>query len=141
MGYACPVCSDPQADDRHLANHLAFTAITGDTAHEEWLDEHVPDWGSMGETELAPVVVDHAEETDYPQVFEDTTDDHRGDHEHGHDHGGDLPQGSDRHRGSRSLSDDDRDVLAEARDLTRRMLEEDEGDSADADDPSGDETQ
>ncbi len=78
MGYACPVCGDPQADAEHLANHLAITAIARGGDHEGWLDEQVPDWSDRGEAALAEAVVPHAAEADYPQVFEDTT---------GHDHG------------------------------------------------------
>lgn len=118
MGYACPVCGDPQADARHLANHLAFTAMLGREDHERWLAEHAPGWADEGERELAGRVAEHAEETDYPQVFEDTTgrresdaDDERGersgalfadeeyDGEHDHlydDHG----DGHDRHGGN-----------------------------------------
>ncbi|MFC6864253.1 DUF5810 domain-containing protein [Halomicroarcula sp. GCM10025817] len=136
MGYACPVCDQPQADAEHLANHLAFTALTGGDDHEAWLEEHVPDWGQLGEAGLADVVVDYASEADYPQVFEDTTGGHEG-HGHGAEHGHDQ----------RSLSDADRDVLAEARDLTEAMLRDDEGtdsgrpaDGA-TDDRSGDETE
>ncbi|WP_336328910.1 DUF5810 domain-containing protein [Haloarcula sp. CGMCC 1.2071] len=155
MGYACPVCDDPQADDVHLANHLAFTAMTGGDDHEAWLDERVPDWGQLGEDELSTEVVEYAEETEFPQVFEDTVDrsgdGHSHDHEHGtgHDHD-DLPRGADQHRGSNALSDHDSEVLAEARDLTREMLRdsddgdtEDDGSDADAADAteSGDETE
>jgi hypothetical protein len=141
MGYACPVCDDPQADDVHLANHLAFTAMTGGDDHEAWLDERVPDWGQLGEAELSTEVVEYAEETEFPQVFEDTVD--RSGDGHGHDHGhGDLPQGGDRHRGSNALSDHDSEVLAEARDLTREMLrdgdDETDGDAADSDTPDSD---
>jgi hypothetical protein len=153
MGYACPVCDDPQADDVHLANHLAFTAMTGGDDHEAWLDERVPDWGQLGEDELSTEVVEYADETEFPQVFEDTVDrsgdGHSHDHEHGHGH--DLPQGADRHRGSNALSDHDSEVLAEARDLTREMLrdsdDETDADAADTDtsEPdageSGDETE
>ncbi|WP_424000767.1 DUF5810 domain-containing protein [Haloarcula salina] len=153
MGYACPVCDDPQADARHLANHLAFTAMTGGDDHEAWLDEHVPGWGQLGEDELSEEVVDHAEETEFPQVFEDTVDRSGGGHDHDHGHG-DLPQGASRHRGTNALRDQDSEVLAEARELTRAMLDEDdesddsdgsaEGADADAEsDPTGggDETQ
>jgi len=86
MGYACPVCGDPQADGEHLANHLAFTAVLGDAGHEDWLDEHVPDWGDTDPPELAERVTDHAEKREFPQVFEDTTGgpDH-GEGRHGHD--------------------------------------------------------
>ncbi|WP_336336675.1 DUF5810 domain-containing protein [Haloarcula brevis] len=136
MGYACPVCDDPQADDVHLANHLAFTAMTGGDDHEAWLDEHVPGWGQLGEAELSTEVVEYAAETEFPQVFEDTVD--RSDDGHEHDHGtGDLPQGADRHRGSNALSDHDSEVLAEARDLTREMLRESD-DTADSDASSSD---
>ena len=72
MGYACPVCSDPQADRGHLANHLAFTAMLGDDDHEAWLEEHAPGWETMGEAELADVVAELVEETSFPQLFEDT---------------------------------------------------------------------
>lgn len=72
MGFACPVCEDPQADAGHLANHLAFAAILGDDAHGAWLDEHAPGWGEMDETELADVLGAAVEETEFPQVFEDT---------------------------------------------------------------------
>lgn len=98
MGYACPVCGDPQADARHLANHLAFTAMLGREDHERWLAEHAPGWADEGERELTGRVAEHAEETTYPQVFEDTTrresatDDERGERpgarfaDEGHDH-------------------------------------------------------
>jgi len=88
MGYACPVCDDPQSDARHLANHLAFTAILGDEAHEAWLDEHAPGWADDGERELAERVADHAEQREYPQLFEDTTG--RGSPERDGDRSGEL---------------------------------------------------
>ncbi|EMA50574.1 DUF5810 domain-containing protein [Halococcus thailandensis] len=80
MGYACPVCETPQADARHLANHLAFTALLGDDDHESWLDEHAPGWEQSGEDELAKRVEEGAAEVEFPQVFEDTTG-----HDHHHD--------------------------------------------------------
>ena len=87
MGYACPVCETPQADARHLANHLAFTALLGDDDHESWLDEHAPGWEHSGESELAERVEEGAAEVEFPQVFEDTT---------GHDHRhGDEPRPGD----------------------------------------------
>lgn len=137
MGYSCPVCSDPQADARHLANHLAFTALVRGGDHEAWLDDHVPDWESMDEAELAPQVTDHAEETEYPQVFEDTTDRHaHHDHqhgEHGHSHRGrgstrgvpdemslaDLPD-------EEELSEEAADAIERARELTRQRREDDD---------------
>jgi len=122
MGYACPVCADPQADAGHLANHLAFTALTGGADHETWLDDHVEGWNAMGESELAAEVVEYAEEREFPQVFEES-----GVESHDHE-GGDLPSGADRHRGDRDLTDADAEVLAEARDLTREMLDADDED-------------
>jgi hypothetical protein len=132
MGYACPVCEDPQADATHLANHLAFTALTGGNDHEAWLDEHVGEWGQYGERELAEIVVEHAEQREFPQVFEESGTD-------SHDHATDLPPGADGHR-DRSMSDADADVLAEARELTKEMLDE-SGETDDASAGTEDETQ
>ena len=153
MGYACPVCSDPQADAGHLANHLAFTAMLGDDEHEAWLDEHAPGWGSMGEAELADLVGERVEETEFPQLFEDTAGglesgssdppeersgalfDEGGGHAHGgaHDHGshgqtehahGETPSG-----GAGPIDDETAEVLEEAREMTRRMRGDDEDDA------------
>ena len=136
MGYECPVCTDPQADAGHLANHLAFTAMTSGGDHEAWLDERVPGWDQLGEAELAAEVTDHAEEAEFPQVFEES-----GVEEQGHSHDHDLPPGADQPEG-RDLSDDDAEVLAEARDLTKAMLEETAADADDAaEGASEDETQ
>lgn len=136
MGYACPVCADPQADAGHLANHLAFTAMTGGDDHEAWLDDHAGDWGELGESELAEIVVDHAEEKEFPQVFEESGLDD------GHDHGGadDLPSGAGQ-RGSRSMSDADESVLAEARELTKEMLDESEAETESDSDGESDATE
>jgi len=145
MGYACPVCGDPQADGEHLANHLAFTAMLGDADHEDWLDEHAPDWADTDPAELAARVTDHADEREFPQVFEDTTGDrHEHDHDdHGHGHNHDSHDGHGHSHDSRGhgidqgvapggvadpaeLFDGDdgdesapSDVLAEARELTQ----------------------
>ena len=150
MGYACPVCEAPQADGEHLANHLAFTAMLGREDHEAWLDEHAPGWEESGPEELAEEVVDAVPETEFPQVFDDTTHDHdHGGHQHGH--GPAAPdetpfeQELARQAGGRGRGDltaETRDVLAEARELTEQMLEEgddaedgnNEGDRADAND-------
>ena len=127
MGYSCPVCDDPQADDEHLANHLAVTAMMRGGDHEAWLDERVPDWEGMGPTELATEVVERAEETEYPQVFEDTTDGHDHQSVESHDQGAraDLPPGAD------ALVDADHDVdaekiLEEAREMTEQRRSGDE---------------
>jgi len=128
MGYACPVCEEPQADAGHLANHLAFTAITSSGDHEEWLDEHVPEWGQLGETELAENVAEYAEETEFPQVFEESgVEDHAG--HGGNDHAVDTRQA--RARGSGELDEEAASILAEARELTEQMESSDDGDETD----------
>jgi hypothetical protein len=109
MGYACPVCGSPQVDAIHLANHVAFTALTGDDEHEEWLDEHVPEWGERGDEELAEAVLAHAAETDVADAF---------------DEDGATPSKVGRKRADvPALDDDAADVLAEAREFTRQMLD------------------
>jgi len=118
MGYRCPVCDDPQADDIHLANHLAFTAIARGGAHEAWLDEHVPDWGQLGDTGLAEEVTELAGDADYPRLFEDTTDVA---HDHDHDHSDDMGANIPADVADLPGADDDeiRDIIEEARELTR----------------------
>ncbi|MFC6836705.1 DUF5810 domain-containing protein [Halomarina ordinaria] len=157
MGYACPVCETPQSDARHLANHLAFTALIRGADHEAWLDDHVPGWDEEGEAELAARVETLAEETDFPQVFEDTVgtagehqhdgersgrlfeddgpgvDGHGHGHGHGHDH--DHDHGTPARNAPPAPRDEEtRAVLEEARDLTERMLAEDDSESETADD-------
>jgi hypothetical protein len=138
MGYACPVCSDPQADAGHLANHLAFTAILGDDDHEAWLDERAPGWADMGERELASTVSERVEEIEFPQLFEDTAGgldaepeespaersgalfgDH--DHDHGHSHSTPSTDSS-----PEPADEETEQILEEARELTRRMLDDEE---------------
>lgn len=160
MGYACPVCETPQADGRHLANHIAFTAMIHGDDHEAWLAEHAPGWEEAGERELAGRVVECATETEFPPGSGEATDEQRGagsrdrSHEHGHgglghgDHDHDRDSHSDRRErrpdsdrsgpGSTRVaidsdlggdSEDDRGVaavVAEARELTRRMYDESE---------------
>ncbi|WP_276299949.1 DUF5810 domain-containing protein [Halorussus lipolyticus] len=146
MGYACPVCETPQSDAEHLANHLAFTAMLGDADHEEWLDDHAPDWQEQGEDELAERVEEYAKEVGFPQVFEDTT---------GHDHShGDEPRGGDlfedeleransQGRGSMaggaggqggagagSLDAEAQSILQEAQEMTEEMLDDEDEKSA-----------
>jgi len=133
MGYSCPVCSDPQADDIHLANHLAFTAIARGGDHETWLDEHVPEWGQMDDETLAAELVEVAEQTEYPQVFEDTaaTAHHANrpeNEEHTHhtpNSPADFPDGTARFTDG-ELDEDTDDVLERARELTRQRREDDE---------------
>jgi hypothetical protein len=156
MGYACPVCEAPQSDAEHLANHLAFTAMLGDDDHESWLDERIEGWADLGPEELAPELTEYAEEEEYPQVFEDTTDqgdghghdhgqgqgsDHRSGHDHGHGSGvgGRGPGGDD--LGDPDAYDTETDpegVLEEARELTRRRHADSEGDADDEGDESDD---
>lgn len=168
MGYACPVCDDPQSDARHLANHLAFTAILGDEDHEAWLDEHAPGWADDGEQALAERVAEHAEQREYPQLFEDTTgqgdgdperDDERsgklfedegheghdhlgGEHDHGHDHGAGPGADVPHEQADVPRDPETEAVLEEARELTREMLaEEDEERGAEDGDEDESETQ
>lgn len=149
MGYACPVCEDPQADAGHLANHLAFSAMLGNADHEAWLDEHAPEWEELGEAELADIVAEDVEETEFPQVFEDTTgkpdsagdpleersgalfdegQDHAG-HGHGHDHADHADEGSETGGivdTSGPMDAETEAVLEEAREMTREMLADDD---------------
>lgn len=142
MGYACPVCEAPQADGEHLANHLAITAMLGRDDHAAWLDDHAPDWEESGPEELAEQVVEAVPETEFPQVFEDTTPDRR----HGHDHEGEqqLPfeqelarQTGGRGAGRGELTGDARDIMSEARDLTEQMLADDGAEDEEAEDADG----
>lgn len=160
MGYACPVCGDPQADAVHLANHLAFTALARGGDHEEWLDESIPDWETLGEETLGERAIEHAEDADYPQVFEDTTDQAGHDHDHNHDHNQDhdYDHNQDHRRGrvggdtTDPLVDDARsraadatppedagDVYEEARELTRQRRAGASGESDEEADETTDE--
>lgn len=150
MGFACPVCEIPHQDATHLANHLAFTAMTHGDDHEAWLDEAVPGWADHGEADLAAEVSDLAPEAEYEQVFEDTVGGRGGggadQHDHGHDHGTEQsgpPAGIDPESaaatGGGELDEAARAALDEARALTAEMLDGDGtgGDDArDGDDAS-----
>lgn len=133
MGYACPVCAREQADDVHLANHLAVTASLGREDHLEWLSAHAPDWADCTQRELAERVREYAPEVETPE-FESE------DHAHGHADDRGRPfedelarQAQGMGRGSMTarggtdgaLSADTEAVLEEARELTRRMYEDD----------------
>jgi hypothetical protein len=122
MGYDCPVCATPQADARHLANHLAFTALVHGDDHEAWLDEHCPGWEEQGEADLAERAAPLAEQAEYPQVFEDTTG---GDGDHDHEHDSPADRGRSPGRGSVPGTDAEVEAALEAaRELTRERLEE-----------------
>ncbi|MFC7141330.1 DUF5810 domain-containing protein [Halosimplex aquaticum] len=162
MGYACPVCDDPQADAEHLANHLAFTAMLRGAGHEAWLDDHVDGWADRSPEELAEQVSEYADEEEFPQSVEDATGGHEsghgdahGGHDHGaggHDHGGQSADGVESAApggiADFDVDDDQEDVLAEARELTRRRREnaaadsepEGEADASDGDEDEDEET-
>jgi len=141
MGYECPVCATPQADRRHLADHLAVTAMTHGDDHEDWLDEHVPEWGEHSPRSLGDAVAEHAAETEYDRVFEDTVT---------HDHG-DAPRLEDaladagRGPGRGDLTDEQRAIVEDAVAMTEAMVEgedqdgtgDDTDESADGDDEHG----
>ena len=130
MGYACPVCETPQRDGEHLAHHLAFTAMLHGDDHEAWLDEHVPAWSERDPAGLAADVTTHAADAEYHEVFEDTVDRGRP------DIGGRGQGGHDAHGHARGidteLANADPETaaaIAEARELTRQLLEDDPTDT------------
>lgn len=112
MGYACPVCEEPQVDAEHLANHMAFTAILRGADHEDWLDEHVPEWGQQSPESLGPVVAADAEEVELDIDDADLEPRRR------------PSSGPQVEVDREALSESDLAVLQDARDLTRQMLEE-----------------
>ncbi len=125
MGYSCPVCGTPQRDGEHLAHHLAFTAMLHGGDHETWLDDNVEGWQDSDSGRLAQAVLPHAPETDYEEVFEDTTHHHVEERDH--------PAGVPHDRTDALISDDSseldaeaREVIEEARQLTEEMLHEEE---------------
>lgn len=120
MGYACPVCEIPQQDETHLANHLAFSAMLGHADHEEWLDERVPEWEGMDPETLGERAVTFAPEEEFPQLFEDTTDDHD------HDHPPRFEESIPTQRGRQAMGGEASAILAEAESMTREMYEADE---------------
>lgn len=122
MGYACPVCETPERDGEHLANHLAFTAMLHGGAHEQWLDEHAPDWSDEGAAELAPVAVEHADEVPHETVFEESVPS-----ETGHDHA--SPPADGDALDAATLDGDAGQILAEAREMTQAMLDDDDNKS------------
>jgi len=141
MGYACPVCGTPQRDGEHLAHHLAFTAMIHGDDHEAWLDEHASEWGGMDPAGLAEVVVPHAEETEYHEVFEDTAERGRPDVDVGGHARHGSSHGSDRSRGEgvdvSELDPEAAAVVREARELTREMHGDETGPEVDGETDSG----
>ena len=144
MGFACPVCEIPHQDATHLANHLAFTAMTHGDDHETWLDDHVPEWTEYGEADLANEITGLAPEVEYDQVFEDTVDGRGGVGAHHHDHGttrAGTPAGVDPEAaaatGGGELDEAARAVLDEARELTAEMLGDEDADGETAEDEDG----
>ncbi|WP_129112641.1 DUF5810 domain-containing protein [Halegenticoccus tardaugens] len=144
MGYACPVCDTPQRDGRHLADHLAFTALLRGGDHESWLDEHVPEWEGSTPSELAAEATTLADEAAYAEVFEDTVEGHGHDRAHVGRGGVDAVSGEGAFappasRGPSPADAETRRVLAEAEELTRRMFEDDGGDPEEGGERNGDE--
>ncbi|QZX98268.1 DUF5810 domain-containing protein [Halobaculum rubrum] len=138
MGYACPVCETPQRDGEHLANHLAFTAMLHGDEHEGWLDERVDDWGDRTPADLASSVTEFAEETEYDEVFEDTTGGGHGHRDHQHDDAARPDVTGDSTSGAAEAVVDEavESVLEEAQELTEEMYGLDE-ESADGDGGGG----
>lgn len=116
MGYACPVCETPQQDAEHLANHLAFSAMLGHADHEEWLDDRVPEWGELDPETLGDRVADDAPDAEFPQAFEDTTDDRAPREE----------ESISRRRGRGAMGGETAEILARAEAMTREMVGESE---------------
>jgi hypothetical protein len=145
MGHACPVCGTPQADARHLADHLAFTAMLGDADHESYLDEHVPDWVDRDPESLGAALAEDAPDAEFPQVFA-ASGDAAGDegHEHGDSHHEHGPPGEDGAAGrpradvpDPELDEEAEEVLREAREMTARMRGEGEDSGATSDATDG----
>lgn len=135
MGYACPVCGAEQADGVHLANHLAVTASLGRTDHEEWLAEHAPDWRDDAPEELADRVVEYAPEIETPEFetadgdlpavgLEDELAARSRRPGRGDPTAGSVGPGQEPHR-----SDDVESILAEAREMTEQILDDEDTDA------------
>ncbi|MFB6069327.1 MAG: DUF5810 domain-containing protein [Halobacterium sp.] len=122
MGYECPVCSSEEADGEHLANHVAFTALVRGGDHEDWLDEHVPDWEERDPASLAAEVTPHAAETETEPSSEP----------HGHE----TP--AVERTGKADLSGEAADILEEAREMTEQMRSGEVDGDGEADGDGGD---
>jgi hypothetical protein len=143
MAYRCPVCEEPQADAEHLANHLAFTAMLGDDDHESWLDDSAPGWEQEDDAGLAARLRDQVETVDHPIDDVET-------HGPGHDHeradatGPAEDRLADHYvggvdRGPAALDEEAREIVSEARELTRKMETEETDSDAEADGSPSDE--
>ncbi|MFB6281801.1 MAG: DUF5810 domain-containing protein [Haloferacaceae archaeon] len=130
MGYACPVCETPQRDAEHLANHLAFAAMLHGGDHRAWLDDNAPGWADDDPASLGDRVAPLAPEATYDAVFEGsvTAEDGSGP---GRPGPVDVPSGAGR-AGGDAMDETTRAVLAEAREMTRRMRAERDGERAEA---------
>ncbi|QLC33525.1 hypothetical protein EFA46_004695 [Halarchaeum sp. CBA1220] len=114
MGYACPVCDEHVPDAEHLADHLAFAAVTGASDHEAWLDEHAAGWEEGGTDDLAPRVTEHAETVEF-EVETEPVEGHA--HDHGHGSNGPAVDTS----GAGALGGEAQRILEEAAEMTREM--------------------
>lgn len=139
MAYACPVCETIAPDGEHLAHHLAIVGMTRSGEHEAWLDEHAAGWQESSPEELAATATEHAEQVEHELADEAAGE--RPDVGHAHDHGPGAEHGGQPGGGTPSNaagSDETAAVLAEAREMTERMLDEDdeavEGDESGSDD-------
>lgn len=122
MGYACPVCDTSHADDIHLANHLAFTALLRGGDHEAFLDDHVPEWERHGEAYLAERVVEHAEEAELPYDTDEIPDS-TSLREPGA--AGNSPETAFEEARPDATSDEVQDILREAREMTTERRSDD----------------
>lgn len=126
MGYECPVCGVPQVDARHLANHLAFTALLHGEDHEAWLDEHVPEWSTRGEAYLAERAVEHATEVDDSEAFGGAKHEHQHDTERSGQLFDDQQPFVERGRKANALDGEAQAILEEAQRLTEEAKRDDE---------------
>jgi hypothetical protein len=138
VAYACPVCETIAPDAEHLAHHLAIVGMTRSGEHEAWLDEHAAGWQESSPEELAATATEHAEQVEHELADEAAGGrpdvGHAHDHGHGAEHGG-QPGGAT--PANAAGSDETASVLAEAREMTQRMLDEDD-EGSDGDESGGD---
>jgi hypothetical protein len=117
MAYRCPVCSEPQVDAEHLANHMAFTAMIREGDHESWLGDTVPGWTEGDDDELAARLREELDTVEHPIDDIET-------HDHGEGHGHSHPAAGHETGDDRALDGEAADILAEAREMTERMAED-----------------